>query len=78
MKMQDGAWFRVEKVSLTARLALDVKIWDGSTGKCGVEVSPNATVAELVGEVQKRSDDELLEDPKRYGLFYRNQQAMGP
>jgi hypothetical protein len=60
MRMQDGALFRVEKVSLIARLAPDVKIWDGSTRKCGIEVSPNATVAEIVEEAQKRLNDEPL------------------
>jgi hypothetical protein len=77
-RMQDGALFRVEKVSLIARLALEVKIWDGSTRMCGIEVSPSASVAEIVAEVQKRLNDEPLEDPKRYGLFYRNQQSTGP
>jgi hypothetical protein len=50
-KMQDGALCRVEKVSLVARLALDVKIWDGSVRKCGIEVSPNATVRKCGIEV---------------------------
>jgi hypothetical protein len=76
--MQDGALFRVEKVSIIARLALEAKIWDGSTRMCGIEASPAATVTEIVGEAQKRLNDEPLEDPKRYGMFYRNQQSMGP
>jgi hypothetical protein len=77
-KMQDGALFRVEKVSMVDRLALDAKIWDGSVRKCGVEVSPSASVAEIVSEVQKRLNDEPLEDLKRYGMYYRNQESKGP
>jgi hypothetical protein len=61
LKMVDGALLRVEKFSLTARLALEVKIWDGNVRMCGVEVSPNATVAEIVGEAQKMINDEPLE-----------------
>jgi hypothetical protein len=77
-KMQDGAVFRVEKVSLVARLALDVKIWDGSVRKCGIEVSANATMAEVVSEAQKKLNDEPLEEPRCHGLFHKNQQSMGP
>jgi hypothetical protein len=45
---------------------------------CGVEVSPNATVAEIVAEAQKMIEDEPLEDPSRYGLFHRNEETGGP
>jgi hypothetical protein len=74
----DGAVFKIERLFLTARLALTVQIWDGSSRRCGIEVVPTATVAEIVDEAQKRIDDEPLEEARCYSIFHKNQAASPP
>jgi hypothetical protein len=76
--MEDGAVFKIERVSLTARLALTVHIWDDSLRRCGVEVSPTASVTEIVREAQKMIDDEPLEDERCYMVCYKNQPILAP
>jgi hypothetical protein len=76
--MVDGAVFTVERVFLTARLALTIQIWDGSSRRCGVEVAPTATVAEIVEKAQRMIDDEPSEEPQYYAVFHKNQAASPP
>jgi hypothetical protein len=78
LKMENGAVFKIEKFSLTVRLALTFQIWDGSSRRCGIEVAPTATTAEIVGEAQKMINDEPLEEARHYGVFFRNQPASPP
>jgi hypothetical protein len=78
LKMQDGAVFKVERISALARLALTVNIWDGSQRRCGVEVPLNATIGEIVREAQKKLDDTTLEEFRWYGVYYKNQITTAP
>jgi ribonuclease HI len=78
LKMQDGAVFKVERVSALAKLALTVNIWDGSQRRCGVEVSLRASIGEIVREAQKKLDDVVLEEERWYGIYHKNQLVMGP
>jgi acyl carrier protein phosphodiesterase len=76
-KMQDGAVFRFERVRTVARLALGSLTWDKRTLRCRIEVSPNATLTEIVREAQKRID-EPLEDSNLYSLYHNGYLAMPP
>jgi hypothetical protein len=59
LRMQDGAIFRVERVKTIAKLALGIMIWDGTVVRCGIEASPNATIAEMVREAHERLEEPL-------------------
>jgi hypothetical protein len=78
LRMEDGAVFKIERVFLTARLALSIQIWDGSSRHCGIEVVPTATGAEIADQAQRRIGDEPLEEARYYNVFYRNQPASPP
>jgi hypothetical protein len=71
LRMEDGALFKVERTSLKALLALTIQIWDGSSRRCGIEVSPTATMAEIVEKAQYMIDDEPLEEPQITRSFTR-------
>jgi hypothetical protein len=77
-RMENGARYTVERVFLTAGLALTIQILDGSSRRCGVEVAPTATVAEIVEKAQRMIDDEPLEEARYYSVFHRNQPAVQP
>jgi hypothetical protein len=78
LKLEDGAIYRIERVSSKARLELRVHIWDGSTRKCGIEVAPNATLTEIVDQARLKIADEPLEEPQYYGIFHENNEATQP
>jgi hypothetical protein len=75
LKMEDGAVFKVEKVCLKSKLALTVHVWDGSIRRCGIEVSPTATIKEIVEQAQYKIDDERLEEPQIYVILHKGTPA---
>jgi hypothetical protein len=77
-RMQDGVVFKIERVTLTARLALTIQIWDGSSRRCGIEVNPNASITEIVSEAQKMIPNEPLEDERYYMICHKNQPVLAP
>jgi hypothetical protein len=78
LKMENGANFKVERVSVKAHLALTIQIWDGSLRHCGIEVAPTATMAEILGKAQEKINDEPLEEARHYNVYFRNQLASPP
>jgi hypothetical protein len=78
LRMENGAVFKVERTSLKARLALTIQIWDGSSRKCGVEVSPTATLREIVDQAQFKIDDEHLEEDHNYTILHNGTPASQP
>jgi hypothetical protein len=78
LKMEDGTVLKIERICLNSRIALTVQIWDGSSRRCGIEVSPTATVAEIVRKAQYMIDDEPLEKCQYYTIYHRNQPAAQP
>jgi hypothetical protein len=78
LRLEDGAVYKIERVFQTARIALTVHIWDGSSRRCGIEVAPTATIAEIVGKAQYRIDDEPLEEARYYNILHKNQPAAPP
>jgi hypothetical protein len=68
--MEDGAIFRIERVSLQTHLALTIHFWDGTTRMCGVEVFRSATLKEIVDQARTKIDDEPLEDDRVYEIFF--------
>jgi hypothetical protein len=77
-RMIDGAVFSFERVFLTARVALAVQIWDGSSRRCGIEIAPTATIGEIVEKAQYRLDDEPLEEARWYSMYFKNQPSHPP
>jgi hypothetical protein len=77
-KFEDGAIFKLEKTSLRARIALEIPIWNGTTRRCGIEISPGATIAEIVHEAQMKIDNEPLEDAIVYGMAIGGRDVSGP
>jgi hypothetical protein len=53
-------------------------MWDGRTRRCGIEISPGATIAEIVQEAQLKIDDEPLEDARAYAMAVRGIFASAP
>jgi hypothetical protein len=78
LKMEHGATFVVERCSIKAHLSLAIEIWDGSSRRCGVEVSPAATLEEIVDQAQLKIDDENLEEAHRYVISHNGTPAAQP
>jgi hypothetical protein len=78
LKMEDGAVFKVERTSLKAHLELTFHIWDGSTRRCGVEVSPTATLKELLDQARLKIEDEPLEEEQVYAILHKGTPASQP
>jgi hypothetical protein len=54
LKLKNGAVYRFERVKAIAKMSLDYVTWDNRLLRFGVEVSPKATIGEIVAEAQKR------------------------
>jgi hypothetical protein len=78
MKMVDGATFKVERIFLKSRLSLTIQIWDGSSRRCGIEVSPTATLKEIVEQAQYKIDNEPLEEYRIYAILHNGAPASQP
>jgi hypothetical protein len=78
LKMEDKALFKVERIAVMAHLALTIHLWDGSQRRCGIEVSPTATRAEIVEKAQYKIDDEPLEDEDAYVILHHGNPAGQP
>jgi hypothetical protein len=78
LKLEDGATYKIERISMLSRIALTVHSWDGCTRRCGIEVAGTATMAEIVREAQRRIDDEPFEEAKFYSMFHRDIIASPP
>jgi hypothetical protein len=78
LRMEDGAVFKVERSSLKARLALTFHIWDGGIKRCGVEVSPTATLKEIVDQARLKIEDEPLEEEQVYAILHNGAPASQP
>jgi hypothetical protein len=76
-KMEEDAVFKFERINTVARLALKYHTPDNRMLRFGVEVSPRATITEIVAEAQTRAD-EMLEDAKFYSLFVNGTLAIPP
>jgi hypothetical protein len=77
LKMEDGAVFLFERIQQIARLSLDDHTWDNRLLRLGVEVSPRATVTEILAAAQLRAG-EPLEEASRYALYSGNKIAVPP
>jgi hypothetical protein len=77
-KMEDGALFRIERVSQQTQLTLLIHFWDGTTRACGLEVFRSATLKEIVDEARTKIDDEPLEEDRVYGMFFEGTEAKPP
>jgi hypothetical protein len=73
--MQDGAVFKFERVRSIIKLSLDYTTWDNRLLRCGVEVSPNAMIEEIVTEAQKRAE-ERQEEAKLHSMFRNGQPGL--
>jgi hypothetical protein len=78
LRMEDGAMFKVERFALKSRLSLTIQIWNGSTRRCGIEVSPTATLKEIVEQAQYKIDDEPLEEAHNYAILHNGTPASQP
>jgi hypothetical protein len=78
LKMEDGALFRIERVSQQTQLALMIHFWDGTTRACGVEIFRSATMKEIVDQARTKIDDEPLEDDQIYEMFFEGAVAKAP
>jgi hypothetical protein len=76
-KMKSDAVFKFERVRTVARLALGCYTWDRRLLRFGVEVSPRATIAEIVAKAQLKAE-EMLEDASHYDMFSNGHRASPP
>jgi hypothetical protein len=78
LKMENGANFKVEKVSVKAHLSLTIQIWDGTQRRCGIVVSPTATLKEIRDQAQLEIADENLEEEQVYAILHNGTPASQP
>jgi hypothetical protein len=78
LKLENGAIYRIERVSLKAHLALTVHFWDGTTRRCGVEVFRSATLKEIIDQTRLKLLDEPLEEDQVYEILHNSMQACQP
>jgi hypothetical protein len=76
-KTENGLVFKSERAKAVVGLSLDYITWDTRLLRLGVEVSPRATVKEMVTAAQKRAEEQL-EDSKFYTLFQKGKIAGQP
>jgi hypothetical protein len=78
LRMENGAVFKIERSSAKAHMELTFHIWDGSTRRCGVVVSPTATRKEIVDQARRKIDDEPLEEEQIYVILHNGTPACQP
>jgi hypothetical protein len=78
LKMEHAATFVVERCTPNVKLALAITIWNGSTRRCGIEISPRASQKEIVDAAQVKIDDEKLEEAHRYVILHNGTPATQP
>jgi hypothetical protein len=77
LKMENGVVFKFETVKSVVRLSLDYITLDNRLLRFGVEVSPRATVREIVAATQDGAEEQL-EDSRFYTLFQKGKIAGPP
>jgi hypothetical protein len=78
LKMENGANFKVEKISAKAHLALTIQILDGTQRRCRIEVSPTATLKEIRDQAQLEITNENLEEEQVYAILHNGTPASQP
>jgi hypothetical protein len=78
MKMEHGATYTVERSTPNVKLSLSVKIWDDTTRRCGIDVSPRALLKDIVAAAQVKIEDEILEEAHRYVILHNGTPAAQP
>jgi hypothetical protein len=74
---EDGAVSLFERVQQISCLALEYFTWDNRCLHFGVEVSPRATISEIVAAAQGKADEQL-EEASRLGLYSGDKLAVPP
>jgi hypothetical protein len=75
--MKEGVVFRFKRIKAITKISLDYVTWDNRLLRLGIEISPKASIMEIVAEVQKRAEEQL-EEADRYWAFEKGRPAIPP
>jgi hypothetical protein len=77
LTLKDGMVYRFERIKAVTKMSLDYITWDNRLLSFGIEISPNASITEIIAEAQKGAE-ERLEDAHRYIHYEKGRPSVPP